>query len=145
MRFASKVDLWLALVLGGTAVAVLWSLRHTLARPDAFTVGVALVVLVLVVLVLGVGLPFWLLVGTHYELADGQLRVCCGPFRTQIALDQIRSVKPSRSLASSPALSLDRLAIAYGRFGTVLISPKDKTGFIAALQQQAPGVQVLHS
>lgn len=140
MRFASKVDFWLVLVLGGAAVAVLWSLRHTLARPDAFAVGVALVVLAL-----GVGLPLWMLVGTHYELADGQLRVRCGPFRTRIALDQIRSVKPSRSLASSPALSLDRLAIAHGRFGTVLISPKDKAGFIAALQQQAPGVQVLHS
>lgn len=67
----------------------------------------------------------------------------CGPFRTRIALDQVRSVKPSRSLASAPALSLDRLAIAYGRFGTVLISPRNKAGFIAALRQQAPGVQIL--
>lgn len=140
MRFASRIDSWLVLVLGGTAVAVLWGLRHVLARPDAAAVGVALVVIAL-----GVGLPLWLLASTWYELADGHLLVRCGPFRTRIALDQIRSVKPSRSLASAPALSLDRLAIAYGRFGTVLISPRDKAGFIAALRQQAPGVQILSS
>lgn len=139
MRFSSKIDLWLVLALGGAGVALLWGLRQVLAEPDAFAVGVAFVVAAL-----GVGLPLWLLVGTSYELADGCLLVRCGPFRTRIALDQIRSVKPSRSLASSPALSLDRLAIAYGRFGTVLVSPKDKAGFIAALRQQAPGAQIVY-
>ncbi|HRP29219.1 MAG TPA: PH domain-containing protein [Burkholderiaceae bacterium] len=140
MRFASKIDLWLVLVLGGAAVATLWVLQEALVRPDAFTVGVALAVAVP-----GVVPAIWLLASTWYELADGHLLVRCGPFRTRIALDQIRSVKPSRSLASAPALSLDRLAIAYGRFGTVLISPRDKAGFIAALRQQAPGVQILSS
>ena len=125
MRFASKIDLWLALVLGGATAATLWGLRQVLAEPDAFAVGVAFVVAAL-----GVGLLLWLLVR-------------CGPFRTRIALDQIRSVKPSRSLASAPALSLDRLAVAYGRVGSVLISPKDKAGLIAALRQQAPGAQIL--
>ena len=126
MRFSSKIDLWLVLVLGGATAATLWGLRQVLAEPDAFAVGVAFVVAAL-----GVGLLLWLLVR-------------CGPFRTRIALDQIRSVKPSRSLASSPALSLDRLAIAYGRFGTVLVSPKDQAGFIAALRQQAPGAQIVY-
>ena len=125
MRFSSKIDLWLVLVLGGATAATLWGLRQVLAEPDAFAVGVALVVAAL-----GVGLLLWLLVR-------------CGPFRTRIALDQIRSVKPSRSLASAPALSLDRLAVAYGRVGSVLISPKDKAGLIAALRQQAPGAQIL--
>jgi hypothetical protein len=138
MRFASKIDLWLVLALGSAAVAVLWSLWYTLAGLDAFTVGAALIAAAL-----SLGLPLWLLAGTYYELAGGQLLVRCGPFRTRIALDQVRSVKPSRSLASAPALSLDRLAIAYGRFGTVLISPRNKAGFIAALRQQAPGVQIL--
>ena len=139
MRFASKVDLWFVLVLAGTALSALWAVGRAWERAGT----VELVVSFFAVAV-AVGLPLWLLVGTHYELTDGHLLVRCGPFRTRIALDQIRSVKPSRSLASSPALSLDRLAIAYGRFGTVLISPKDKAGFLAALQQQAPGVQVLH-
>ena len=125
MRFSSKIDLWLVLVLGGATAATLWGLRQVLAEPDAFAVGVAFVVAAL-----GVGLLLWLLVR-------------CGPFRTRIALDQIRSVKPSRSLASAPALSLDRLAVAYGRVGSVLISPKDKAGLIAALRQQAPGAQIL--
>ena len=126
MRFSSKIDLWLVLVLGGATAATLWGLRQVLAEPDAFAVGVAFVVAAL-----GVGLLLWLLVR-------------CGPFRTRIALDQIRSVKPSRSLASAPALSLDRLAVAYGRVGSVLISPKDKAGLIAALRQQAPGAQIVY-
>ncbi|MFT3720128.1 PH domain-containing protein [Pseudorhodoferax sp.] len=139
MRFASKVDLWLVLVLGAAALAVLWALARALAHAGSGGIAVAAVAAAL-----AVGLPLWLLVDTRYELADGQLRVRCGPFRSAIALDQIRSVRPSRSLVSSPALSLDRLHIAYGRHQAVLVSPRDKAGFIAALQQQAPGVQVLH-
>ena len=36
-------------------------------------------------------------------------------------------------MASSPALSLDRLLIVYGVGKVVLVSPKDKEGFVSAL------------
>ena len=140
MRFPSRIDLWLLLVLAGSALVVLWALGRTLLQGDATAIAISLVGILV-----GAGLPLWILLDTRYEIADGHLLVRCGPLRRRIALDQIRSVKPSRSMVSSPALSLDRVSIAHGRSGAVLISPKDKAGFIAALQQQAPGVQVLHS
>ena len=41
---------------------------------------------------------------------------------------------------SSPALSLSRLAIQYGRFEEVLISPDDRQGFIRAIVARVPNV-----
>ena len=40
---------------------------------------------------------------------------------------------------SSPALSLDRLEISYGSQKKIMISPKDKTGFLQAIGQNIDG------
>jgi hypothetical protein len=39
-------------------------------------------------------------------------------------------------------LSLDRLEIKYGKFGTVLISPEDKEDFVRAIKERNPGVEI---
>lgn len=41
---------------------------------------------------------------------------------------------PTRGPLSSPALSLDRLRIEYGKRGVVLISPREKEAFVRALE-----------
>ena len=74
----------------------------------------------------------WLLRSTYYEIDGDDLRVVCGPFRKRIPVGDIASVEPSRSVWSSPALSLDRLRIRYGD-KSILVSPADKRGFIDAL------------
>jgi hypothetical protein len=50
--------------------------------------------------------------------------VRCGPVRTQIPLDRIKSVRPVRSVLASSALSVDRLEITYDKFGVIMISPR---------------------
>ena len=54
----------------------------------------------------------------------GTLDVRCGPVRTQIPLDRIKSVRPVRSVLASSALSVDRLEITYDKFGVIMISPR---------------------
>lgn len=85
------------------------------------------------ILLLGAGFPLWLLVSTRYTLTDDVLKIRCGPFGWQIALQDIRNVTPTRNPLSSPALSLDRLQIDYGRGKTIMISPKDSGEFLAEL------------
>lgn len=127
---ASKVDAWLVVV---TAVAIGVSVGAAIALWREG--GVPTIVLLPVTLLLGAGLPLWILLGTRYELTPGRLLVCCGPFRWTVPLKEIRAVEPTRNPLSSPALSLDRLRIDYGRGSSVMISPRDKARFLAELDR----------
>ena len=127
---SSKVDTWLILVAALAAGASV-GVAVALLREG----GVHVVVMVPVVVVLGTGLPLWTLFGTCYELTPGRLRIRCGPFRWTVPLNEIRAVTPTRNPLSSPALSLDRLRIDYGRGSSVMISPRDQARFLAELER----------
>jgi len=60
-----------------------------------------------------------------------------GLFKKTILLSSILSVTETRNPLSSPAFSLDRLAIKFGEGKTILISPKDKAGFLRDLNWTA--------
>jgi len=48
----------------------------------------------------------------------------------------------TNSLESSPAYSLDRLELRYNKFERIIISPKDKDGFIKILSELSPNIEV---
>ena len=119
--YESKID---ALILGllGSSVAICVAACVVVLRsstPGAWWIC-------LPILAIGAGLPLWLLLATRYTLDSTMLRVRSGPFRWRIPVADITSIKPSRSTMSGPALSLDRLSIAYGRGNVLLISPRDQ-------------------
>ncbi len=82
---------------------------------------------------LSAGLMLWLLKTTDYSVSHDTLLIRCGPIKWHIKRSEIKDIRPSRSLLSSPALSLDRLAIHYGEGRTIMVSPKHKKAFISAL------------
>ncbi len=127
-RFPSKIDSWLVILLVGvilTQVVIVSIAIVEDPEPGAAIVGVGS--LVLIVALFGSILKF-----TYYEVSDVSLKIVSGPFRWKIARDAITAAEPSRSLLSSPALSLDRLRIRHGK-RSVLVSPADKRGFLKAL------------
>ena len=135
--FPSKVDAWLAAVLLASALLVLVAVAAAWPRQATPAHAVLLVAL----LALGAGLPLWVLAATGYRVGQDALAIRSGPFRWRIPLQDIRAVEPSRSWLSSPALSLDRLRIRYGRAGQVMVSPKDRQAFVQALRRGRPDVQ----
>ena len=86
-------------------------------------------------------LPAWLLLGTRYSLTDDALKVRAGPFRWTVPLAEISSVRPSRSILSAPALSLDRIQIDYGA-RRILISPRERQRFVDELRQRCPKARI---
>jgi hypothetical protein len=44
-------------------------------------------------------------------------------------------VAPTRNPLLSPALSMDRLKVSYGKCKSILMSPADKEGFLRAIRQ----------
>ena len=84
----------------------------------------------------------WTLYSTRYQIGETQLLIFSGPFRWRIPLAAISEVKPSRNPLSGPACSLDRLQLKYNtaKFGsskTILISPREKSAFLAELKLKA--------
>jgi len=67
--------------------------------------------------------------------------VKCG-FVINIRIDiaTITKIEPTNTMLSSPALSFDRIEVFYNKYDSVIISPGDKAGFIAKLQQINPAI-----
>jgi hypothetical protein len=133
--FRSKVDSWLAAVLLGSAGICVAAVVLVGVKESP---GLALAVAPLVLI--GAGLPLWLLRSTHYTFDDSTLHIRCGPFAWRVPLREIRAVTPTRDPLSSPALSLDRLRIEFGRMGSIMVSPEDKEAFLAELRKRVPAV-----
>ena len=125
MIYKSAVDWWFWATLVLTAIVLLAIFRMLLEAGQ-----VAGLVTVGITAVIGIGMPLWLVYSTHYEISESQLIIRSGPFEWVVDRDSIQSIEPSRSVLSSPALSLDRLEIRYASGKTILVSPEDKAGFL---------------
>jgi len=136
-RFKSKVDRWIFVLL-----IVVIIMQIVAVGSAALQAGEPLATTGLILVMIGVvGLMVWLLVGTHYTVDRGTIRVVSGPFRWRIPIDQITSVTTTRSPLSSPALSLDRISIRYGKRRRIMISPADKAAFLRAIGHELDGEQ----
>ena len=131
-RFKSKIDRWILLVLIAVILidfAVIGVIAVAGEDPLAST-GIIVVSLLTVALIAS------LMLGTHYTVDRNLLKIRSGPFWFNVPIDQIESVRASRSPLSSPAMSMDRLLIRYGKRRRIMVSPADKAGFLQAIGQE---------
>jgi PH (Pleckstrin Homology) domain-containing protein len=134
--FQSKYDAWLVLILAATTVIELIAIVPIWTSDASWLIRAvtSLVLAGAAVLIL------WVLFTTDYVVTTEALRVRSGPLRWTIPLANIESVQPSRSIIAGPALSFDRLRVEAGG-EELLISPKDRAGFLAALVQSDPALR----
>ena len=96
-------------------------------------------ILILVVLF---GFVLHLFFMTEYTIDGSVLKIKSGFFSYKpIEIASIKKVRASNSILSSPAASLDRIAVSYGQFDQVLLSPIDKIEFVAYLQKINPNIE----
>ncbi len=130
ITYQSKVDPWalpvLAIIPLIPAVAALFT-REPVAYLSFFAVCL---------------LYLLLLIPVRYQLGPEALSIRSGVLRWHIPYAQMRSIRPTRSLLSAPALSRDRLEILFGPAGRALISPRDRPAFLADLYARAPHLQL---
>lgn len=125
----SKIDAWLVAVLAVAIASSLFGAAVCIAEGSATSL-----VLAAFIVGIGVGLPIWLVSTTRYMLQEGQLIVQSGPFKWHVPVAEITGTTPTSNPLSSPALSLDRLRIDYGRGSSLMISPRDKDKFLCDLE-----------
>lgn len=135
MRINSKIDLWVAVIIW---VGILVTAGTMATQYEQPVVGYAISLPV-------IGLLLWIYYGTYYEFRDDYLYCRCGPFSEKIAYDKIKSVKLSRNMLSSMALSLDRIEIKqHGKgflLGTTYISPENREEFMRDLVSRCNNLQ----
>jgi hypothetical protein len=131
-RFNSKVDRWLLVVMIISLVLDLAAMVVVIVTvPEVIVLTVTVVVLLLAAALIGS-----ILISTYYTVDKTTLKIVSGPLRFRVNLDDINSVRATRNPLSSPALSLDRLMINYGKNRKVMVSPADKRGFLKAIGQE---------
>lgn len=128
--YRSRIDTWLVVVVLVAMASVVYSSARALSAPNPGDV-----MIVILVLLVTSALPVWLFLATHYTLTETELLIRSGPFRWKIPVRDIVSVRPTRNPLSSPALSLDRLRIEYGRGRWIMISPRDRDLFLRDLDR----------
>ena len=79
----------------------------------------------------------WFVLGTHYELTTSTLRVVHGPGRRNIALADVLSALPLRTLDRGPVV---QLKLAYRR--ELRVMPADRRAFLDALEGATPHLEV---
>ena len=126
--YKSKMDTWLlVIVVSAMTMSVLGTVFAIVVSPAAWWIAA-------VTLPLGIGLPIWLFLGTSYTVAAHELLIKGGPLKWRVPIADITGITATSNPISSPALSLDRLRIDYGRGKSVMISPRDKTALIEQIE-----------
>jgi hypothetical protein len=142
MKYSSKKDAWLfGLVWGVVAGLFAVGLFNVLVPFGNPALGRELVRA-------GLGAGLAVLLTTYpldYEITRTELVARSGFMRWRVPLADIQEVRPTRSAASAPAWSLDRLRVEYlkgGRTRVLLVSPEDKRAFLRDLADAAPGLEL---
>jgi hypothetical protein len=80
---------------------------------------------------------------TNYTIDSNKLTIKCGfLYNKTIDIKTIKKITETNNPLSSPAASLDRLEIAYGKNDSILISPKQKSEFINDIKRINPGIEI---
>ena len=124
--YKSKVDWWLIILIG---CVFGYPIIDGILTNEYFLSAIFASVLVL----------FFLLSKTiKYRIEGENLMI----WNTKIEIKSIRKIYRTNNPLSSPALSLDRLAIVYNKFDEILISPKERNEFIDELLKINPSIEI---
>lgn len=75
--------------------------------------------------ILMVAALLWSWFGANYQIDQNMLQIRFGPFRKTIKVTDIKKISTNNKLSNS-----EKLAIHYGKYDVISISPKNKKQFI---------------
>lgn len=127
--YKSKVDAWLVILfVGGTSAVIV----------PFLVIAFSWIALLLMVAVVAATLV--LIYGIRYTIAGEQLIVECSFVRSKFDIGSIKSIKPTRSVLSAPAASIDRIEIRLSNRKILIVSPKEKSRFVNQLLAINPSI-----
>ena len=137
--FPSAKSTSLGLILWGAILIpfgfILPNMLESATRSDLL-----ILIFIMLLIVLFVAVTWF---GTGYYVTGKEIIIKVGPVtHSVIELSKITHIERSKSIISSPATSLNRLAIKSGERLLVLISPKDEEEFIQLVKKANPEIHL---
>jgi len=81
---------------------------------------------------------------TIYTIDNDKLKIKSGFFSYKpIEISEIKRITKTNNIISSPAASFDRIEIQYGKFKSIILSPKDKLNFCKDLTELNPEITIV--
>ena len=124
--YKSKIDWWLIIVI---SAVLCYPMIEGLLSKDYLMFSVSFGALSLV---------FLMFKSIKYKIDGENLQV----WWTKIDIKSIKRIYVTNNPLSSPALSLDRLAVVYNTYDEILISPKERKAFVEELLKINPNIEV---
>ncbi len=124
--YRSKIDWWLIILIGGIFGYPI--IDGILNKEYLLSIVFGIIL----------GLIFLMFTKIKYKIDGDKLIV----WYIKIDIHSVRKIYKTHNPLSSPALSLDRIAIVYNKFDEILISPKNKKEFIEELLKINPNIEV---
>ena len=124
--YKSKVDWWLMVIIFGV---LFFPIIQGVIEKEYIVSIFSLLIVVLILL---------LFRSIKYKIDGNNLII----WKNKIDINSIKKIYKTKNPLSSPALSIDRIAIVYNKYDEVLISPKDKIQFIDELLKINPNIIV---
>lgn len=128
--YPSKIDWWLALVL----IYPIYKGIQSMVNGE--WLGYLVIGIVVLVVVFFSKTTYYIIEGDKLTVKSMWI------VHEKIDIAAIKKIEKSNSLLSSPALSLDRIAVRYNKFDEVYLSPKDKQAFADDLQELNPAIEI---
>jgi len=130
--YPSKVDTWVGLLLGVSAVALIGAVILAIREGEVLALVVlSISIAVYAAVIFGIGFP------CRYTLTSDALLIQSGFLRFRLPYAEITGAELSRSPLSAPAWSLQRVKIHTGSsVGFQLVSPVDREAFLDELLQR---------
>ena len=77
-----------------------------------------------------------------YTIDNGFLIIKLGfVYNKKIGINRIKSIKRTKNPISSPAPSFDRIEVCFDKYNSIIVSPKDKVGFVRELKNINPKIE----
>ncbi|OYT12281.1 MAG: hypothetical protein B6I18_01125 [Bacteroidetes bacterium 4572_112] len=123
------IALFITLVIGAVSVQMI-------LEKEWLSFGINISVFVLVYL---------LYKSTNYTITGDNLNIKSSfIINENIDIKTITKIKETNNPLSAPAFSLDRLEITYGKGGSILISPREKTEFLNQLKSINKNIDIIY-
>ncbi|RWR13186.1 PH domain-containing protein [Siminovitchia fortis] len=134
MEFSSRKDLWMGVIIWGCIGAFVWIFYQSLF------VKFDILGLVIAASMICFSGSIWF--NTKYKIEGGMLNIHFGPIKKTIVIQSIKSIRFAKNPFTSPALSIHKIEINYGKYETISISPKDTDRFIEILKKNNPQIKM---
>ncbi len=127
--YRSKVDIWLLFFIYAVIIASV--------APIACSCDILVSVVIAALLIVPITAYMF---NIKYIIRGSSLIVKDGIFSHTYDINELESIKPTHTLLSAPAASLDRLEINFTH-DTVIVSPRHKDDFIRHLREAAQNIE----